>query len=103
MAASACVTEKAQRSAATSVVGSLAFSAAGCFILARLWLSGVAAGGDGTARCMRLRRTGAVLRAACCRNAGRHDAASTGVPAAQGWQSLELYSRTHSVSKEEIG
>jgi hypothetical protein len=66
--------------------------------LGRLWLSGVAAGAAGTAPCMRLRRTGAVaprLLAACCRNAGRHNAASTGVPAAQGGQWLELYARTH--------
>ena len=97
MAANACVTEKAQSNAATSVVGSFVFSAAGCFILGRLWLSGVAAGAAGTARCMRLRRTGAVaprLLAACCRNAGRHNAASTGVPAVNNWHSLELRART---------
>ena len=96
------MTEKAQSNAATRVVGSFVFSAAGCFILGRLWLSGVAAGAAGTARCMRLRRTGAVaprLLAACCRNAGRHNAASTGVPAVNNWHSLELRARTlHSPS-----
>ena len=87
------MTEKAQSNAATRVVGSFVFSAAGCFILGRLWLSGVAAGAAGTARCMRLRRTGAVaprLLATCCRNAGRRNAASTSVLAALALAGLQL-------------
>ena len=90
MAANACVTEKAQSNAATSVVGSFVFSAAGCFILGRLWLSGVAAGAAGTARCMRLRRTGAVaprLLAALLQECG---AAQCGVDWRAGSEQLAL-------------